>query len=244
MKTKQIKKFYNKIYHNEVTNPVDIFMQNKRCKIIRKYLLRETGKILVVGCGSKGDMTVLPEGSEGFGVDISEEAINISEKKYPNYKFCVADASLLPFLNDSFDHVVCSEVIEHVYLRDKAFMEIKRVLKNGGTFIVTTPNWFSSWGLARKVAEKIMKKPVTASDQPIDNWSTLNKLGAELKKFGFEPCDRKGLWFYPPFGKGKFRVPYFLSFPIVFLFYPFELLFRFVLPWFGHIIIIKSTLKK
>ncbi len=51
----------------------------------------------------------------------------------------------LPYADASFDVVWCSEVIEH--LADPAFSlgEMRRVLKPGGTLVVTTPNsyaWF------------------------------------------------------------------------------------------------------
>jgi ubiquinone/menaquinone biosynthesis C-methylase UbiE len=239
MKTKQIKKFYNR-YHNEKGNVVDHFMQEKRCKMIKGLLENSSGKFLVIGCGSKDDMSVLPEAAEAVGVDISEEAVKISSKNYPKFKFLVSDASSLPFNDNSFDNIVCSEVIEHVEQREKAFLEMKRVLKDGGSLVITTPNYLSSWGLARKIAEKILKKPVTAADQPIDNWTTLEKLDKELRSFGFLPKARRGLWFYPPFGKGKIQIPYFLTFPLIFLFYPIEIFARRFLPWFGHMILIKA----
>ncbi len=51
------------------------------------------------------------------------------------------DASIgIPYDDDTFDLVVCGEVIEHVIDTDKLIDEIKRVLAPGGTMILTTPN--------------------------------------------------------------------------------------------------------
>ena len=47
-------------------------------------------------------------------------------------QFRVADALNLPFANESFDVVICSQVYEHVPDPGKMFDEIFRVLKHGG----------------------------------------------------------------------------------------------------------------
>jgi SAM-dependent methyltransferase len=46
----------------------------------------------------------------------------------------------LPFDNESFDYVVCTEVIEHVENPFALCREIKRVLRPGGAVIMSTPN--------------------------------------------------------------------------------------------------------
>jgi SAM-dependent methyltransferase len=52
----------------------------------------------------------------------------------------IDDAAALPFPNESFDVVVALEVLEHVIAPLSAADEVKRVLRPGGTFIVTVPN--------------------------------------------------------------------------------------------------------
>jgi len=51
----------------------------------------------------------------------------------------IADAESLPFSSDTFDAVTCSEVIEHVYDKRKAMLEMSRILKPGGVLLLTTP---------------------------------------------------------------------------------------------------------
>ena len=63
---------------------------------------------------------------------------------------CNGDALNLPFPDDAFDVVVCSEVLEHLWADDRAIAELFRVLKPGGRMAVTVPNRFPeriNWAL-------------------------------------------------------------------------------------------------
>ena len=100
---------------------------------------RVCGDILEIGTGT------------GYGIDIiaprcrrfvtmdktrSEELAAMPE----NVEFVQATVPPLPFADESFDYVVSFQVIEHIK-RDKEFVrEVRRVLKKGGKFIVSTPN--------------------------------------------------------------------------------------------------------
>ncbi|HEY4333078.1 MAG TPA: class I SAM-dependent methyltransferase [Ilumatobacteraceae bacterium] len=51
------------------------------------------------------------------------------------------DATRLPFPDSTFDHVITSEVLEHIQNDVGAIAEMVRVLKPGGTFAGTVPTW-------------------------------------------------------------------------------------------------------
>lgn len=53
-----------------------------------------------------------------------------------------ADITALPFADNAFDHVICSEVMEHIPDDQKAAEELVRVLKPGGTLTVSVPRFF------------------------------------------------------------------------------------------------------
>ncbi len=59
-----------------------------------------------------------------------------------------ADLENLPFTDEQFDCVITCDVFEHVRLLDKALMEVYRVLKKGGYFILQVP---FSYGLEKTV---------------------------------------------------------------------------------------------
>ena len=50
-------------------------------------------------------------------------------------------AYALPFADDTFDYVVCAEVLEHLPQDSRAMVELTRVLKPGGLIAVTVPRW-------------------------------------------------------------------------------------------------------
>ncbi len=60
---------------------------------------------------------------------------DLDPKRLPD---TVGDAHDLQFGNDSFDCVLCTEVLEHLHTPQKAIDEMKRVLRPGGTLILTT----------------------------------------------------------------------------------------------------------
>jgi SAM-dependent methyltransferase len=60
---------------------------------------------------------------------------DIDPKRQPD---TVGDAHALPFSDGSFEFILCTEVLEHLHTPQKAIDEMCRVLKSGGTLIITT----------------------------------------------------------------------------------------------------------
>ena len=52
----------------------------------------------------------------------------------------IADAHFLPFKDQSFSQIICTEVLEHVNSPIKVLKEIKRVMRKGGLALITVPN--------------------------------------------------------------------------------------------------------
>lgn len=60
--------------------------------------------------------------------------------KNDNFTFLAGDAYRLPFKNSFFDIVICGEVLEHLEHPETCLREIKRILKDDGTVLISTPN--------------------------------------------------------------------------------------------------------
>src|SRR5665647_1571044 len=100
---------------------------------------------LEVGCG--GGILTEEIAKMGFittGIDPSEQSLNsaIKHAKESNLKikYEKGTGENLPFQNNTFDVVLCCDVLEHVYDLPKVISEISRVLKNEGIFIYDTFN--------------------------------------------------------------------------------------------------------
>jgi SAM-dependent methyltransferase len=52
------------------------------------------------------------------------------------------DGTRLPFPDDTFDRIICSEVLEHIPDDSAALRELFRILKPGGRLAATVPTWF------------------------------------------------------------------------------------------------------
>jgi len=59
----------------------------------------------------------------------------------------LGDAENLSFSDASFSTVVCTEVLEHLVLPQRAVREIRRVLRPGGVLIGSTPRRALIWRL-------------------------------------------------------------------------------------------------
>ena len=106
-------------------------------------------RVLDIGCGSGWieDMLLEKGAKKIVGIDISESVIKKAKsRKLKNVQYKTATAIDLPFPKNSFDTVVCFEVLEHIpqNTEQKMFDEVYRVLKPGGQFFLSTPHkhWF------------------------------------------------------------------------------------------------------
>lgn len=112
---------------------------NKKWQTVGSLLTKKEKKILDLGCAS-GYSTCqigrfVPQ-AEIVGIDVSEKLIKFAKKKYPSFKFLIANGEDLPFGDKSFDTVICTEVLEHLVSPKKVLQEIQRVLTPRGKLIL------------------------------------------------------------------------------------------------------------
>lgn len=101
-------------------------------------------RVLDVGCGGGYTCEFLAErGAIVSGIDQSQACIQSAiEHAKPNYSidYQLGQAEKLPYSDDSFDVVICVDVLEHVDDVEKAIAQIQRVFKSGGIFLFDTIN--------------------------------------------------------------------------------------------------------
>jgi len=101
--------------------------------------------VLDVACGSGYGSYFLAQAQaqQVVGVDIDETTVQTAQKKYSanNLQYITDSAETLEKLKDkSFDVVVSFETIEHLQNYHSYLQALRRVLKNDGLAIISTPN--------------------------------------------------------------------------------------------------------
>jgi len=121
----------------------ELVYKTLRGKLRKKFVLQQLGEfqgsLLEIGC-NRGMYLREYNGGDSYGVDLSLNVLRHAHKDKV-IRFAVADAEQLCFKNDSFDHVLCSEVLEHCLHPQEIFNGIAAVLKINGCALLTTPNY-------------------------------------------------------------------------------------------------------
>ena len=103
-------------------------------------------KILDVGCGTGSVMESFSKEYDVIGVDSMEQAVRYTSKR--GIKVRKGNAKNLPFKKNSFDVVLCLDILEHIKNDGKVVEEVYKVLKEGGKFIITVSAFNLLWGEA------------------------------------------------------------------------------------------------
>ncbi|MBM4311563.1 MAG: class I SAM-dependent methyltransferase [Deltaproteobacteria bacterium] len=120
--------------------PRPITTEDHHDKIIDVFRRYKPGRILDACCG-EGALTVR---LEELGYDVSCCDIQPDLCKIPGKEVLPCDLNQrIPFEDNTFDYIACTNVLHRLYGFDRAVSEIARVLKPGGTAIISLPNYSS-----------------------------------------------------------------------------------------------------
>jgi len=137
---RMVRKYDPDAFHHH-PNPFIRFIEKKRVKAIFKMMrIHKEDYVLEVGCGAGN---VIEKASRGklFGLDISLYILSKAKEKLNQKIYLLqADAQYLPFKDQVFKQIICSEVLEHLLDPSAGLLEIVRVLKTQGAVIISIPN--------------------------------------------------------------------------------------------------------
>ena len=112
------------------------YWQRSRYRHIRE-LIDDQGAVLDVGCGSSHIIGTLPTGS--VALDVLMNKLRFARHfQVPRVR---GSGFALPFAEEAFPCVLCSQVIEHVPMVPSMIDELCRVLKPGGRLVLGTPDY-------------------------------------------------------------------------------------------------------
>lgn len=141
---------YKKLTINEFTKAAEVYETDhagiyEMCKDDYPYIEAELSHIeyrdlLDCGCGTGPMISLLHDKDSSrhyVGLDITPKMIEVAKSKnLKETEWIVGDCEALPFENESFDVIICTNSFHHYPNPQKFFDNVKRVLRPGGRLIL------------------------------------------------------------------------------------------------------------
>lgn len=105
-------------------------------RFLAPRLAKLEGEVLDVGCGEMPFRGLLGPGARYAGIDVPQAGDFGMATHADVLPF---DGVTIPFIDARFDHVLCTEVLEHALEPEALVAEMLRVLKPGGSLVLTVP---------------------------------------------------------------------------------------------------------
>jgi len=121
--------------------------------LIRRHAPGLVGGEVLDAASGTGEVTRLLRrlGCRVTGMDLSDRMVKIARAKHgedPGVKFIEGDAERLTLPDETFDGVICRNLVWTLTDPDAAFREWFRVLKPGGTLVAFEGNWMQTTRVA------------------------------------------------------------------------------------------------
>jgi 2-polyprenyl-3-methyl-5-hydroxy-6-metoxy-1,4-benzoquinol methylase len=127
------------------------------------------GSLLDVGCAS-GYYAVryAQRGGSATGIDVAESSLTLARERAKGAgvsdrcAFELGDVRDLPVEDCSVDVVLATEVLEHIREQRQALAELVRVLRPGGTLVVSSPGVLDALTIRQRIAVRTAQTPAAA----------------------------------------------------------------------------------
>lgn len=144
--------------------------------------------ILDVGCGTGSNAKILKKlGKTIDGITLSDDEIKLASK-YCRYVYKHNLENGLPEdMNDSYDVILCSHVLEHIAYPEKLLSDLKqKLLKPDGILLVALPNFMNYRNRIKMFLGNFDYEEAGTMDYTHLRWYTFKSAQKMLEKNGFE----------------------------------------------------------
>jgi ubiquinone/menaquinone biosynthesis C-methylase UbiE len=131
-------------YHERLWHGVPEGLEPSDFALRRRFLLARVSageRVLDVGCGEgRFAVELLGAGAQVVGIDVAEEPLRRARARHHELDLrLVSDAGPWELEDSSFDAIWAGEVLEHVADTSAWLSEVRRVLRSGGSLLLSTP---------------------------------------------------------------------------------------------------------
>ena len=172
------------------------WQQNVLESLLSQVRFKDGSICLDAACGIGNNIeTLLKYFQNIIAFDKSTKAIEFAKERQHKYKsvivpFTVGSLESMPYANNFFDCIVCTEALEHVSDYNAAIKEIFRVAKSGGYVVLSFQNHFNFSALLKFFFEKAYKKNwdvwgTHRHEEGYENYLTCFQIKKSIKKAGF-----------------------------------------------------------
>ena len=169
----------NRYYHNTLQK-------------IYSFFIPENEKVVEAGC-STGELIAQLNPTRGLGIDISETAIELANRKFSdrkNLEFIKADVEEFQS-TEKFDYVILSDTVGYLNDIQNTFENLRNIMTSHSRLIINFYNfvWEPIFRLAKFLGLK--------QKEPSQNWLSNNDMINLLELAGFEVIHREGFMIFP-----------------------------------------------
>lgn len=142
-----LRSYYHRVHAGHGYTPTEPFLFELHAAMLRKLeklfldFIPSGGRVLDAGCGRSLFTEIRPGWPFRIvAADLDHDLLRSRQAEFPEVRWATAGAQPLAFRSGVFDALFAGELIEHLPDPRPGVAEFRRVLKKGGTLILTTPN--------------------------------------------------------------------------------------------------------